>query len=135
MTPAGQTFQKPERLCSISLISGLFEEGEIFYNSIFKVVWSESPIPLPYPAQVAFSVSKRSFRHAVSRNLIKRRMREAYRKNKSIFYDALTAGNRQLIMVIIMKAHEIPDYETIEKAMTDVLRRLAVSPGKKRKEC
>lgn len=133
MTLTGQTFQKSERLCSVSLISGLFEEGEIFYNSLFKVVWSESPRPLPFPAQVAFSVSKRSFRHAVSRNLIKRRMREAYRKNKSSLYEALTAGNRQLIMVIIMKAHEIPDYTATEKAMTDVLKRLALSQGKKQK--
>ena len=82
MNTRRETFEKSERLCSTKIISGLFENGNIFYTSLFKVVWNKSPVTLPLPAQVAFSVSKRGFRLAVTRNLIKRRMREAYRKNK-----------------------------------------------------
>jgi ribonuclease P protein component len=125
-----QTFGKSERLCSLSIISGLFEDGQIFYNSIFKVLWSASPKELPFPAQVAFSVSKRSFRHAVTRNLIKRRMRETYRKNKQMLYEHLESKGLQLVLVVIMKNNEIPDYTIIEKAMTDVFSRLMVLTGK-----
>ena len=82
MNTRRETFEKSERLCSTKIISGLFENGNIFYTPLFKVVWSISPVIIPYPAQIAFSVSKRGFRLAVTRNLIKRRMREAYRKNK-----------------------------------------------------
>jgi ribonuclease P protein component len=118
------TFNKSERLCSTKLISELFEKGSVFHYSIFKVVWVYSPVPLPCPAQVAFSVSKRCFKHAVSRNLVKRRMRETYRKNKHVLYDHLSAKNRQLIFIVILKGNDIPDYEKVEKAMTGIIGKL-----------
>lgn len=119
-----QTFSKSERLCSTKVISALFENGNIFHTQLFKIVWTESPAKLLFPAQVAFSVSKRSFRHAVTRNLVKRRMREAYRKNKSVLYDHLLSLNRQIVFIIIMKGNTVPDYATIEKSMNDILLRM-----------
>jgi len=122
-----ETFEKSERLCSAKLISGLFESGNIFYTSLFKVVWVKSPVILPYPAQVAFSVSKRGFRLAVTRNLIKRRMREAWRKNKFLLYDSLTTKNSQIILIIIMTGKAIPDYQTIEKSVRQIISKLILS--------
>src|SRR5665647_3341697 len=120
MNTISETFDKSERLCSTKIIAGLFENGNIFYSSLFKVVWGRSPIPLPSPAQVAFSVSKKGFRLAVTRNLIKRRMREAYRKNKKSLYDILTSENIQLAFVVILKGNTVPDYLTIEKSIKEM---------------
>ena len=58
------------------------------------------PLNIPYPAQVAFSVSKRGFRLAVTRNLIKRRMREAYRKNKYLLYEYLAQKTGRLFLLL-----------------------------------
>jgi ribonuclease P protein component len=119
-----ETFDKSERLCSRKTIEALFEDGSIFHNSLFKVVWKKDPDQLPHPARVAFSVSKRGFRHAVTRNLIKRRMREAYRKNKSVLYDHLLAQNIHIVFIVIIKGNTVPDYDTIEKRIKDVVSRL-----------
>lgn len=126
MNTTRETFDKSERLCSTKVISGLFENGNIFYNSLFKVVWGTSPAVLPSPAQVCFSVSKRGFKLAVTRNLIKRRMREAYRRNKNILYEYLTSENIQIAFIVILRGNSIPDYKAIEKSIIDVINKLKV---------
>lgn len=124
MNTARETFNKSERLSSFKTISALFEEGNVFYSSPFKVVWDKVTIPASAPAQVAFSVSKRGFRLAVTRNLIKRRMREAYRKNKNSLYEQLSLKNIQIAFVVILQGNKVPDYLTLEKSMKEMINKL-----------
>ena len=126
MNTRRETFEKSERLCSTKIISGLFENGNIFYTSLFKVVWIISPVIIPYPAQIAFSVSKRGFRLAVTRNLIRRRMREAYRKNKYFLYEYLASENKQVVFTAIVRGNKVPDFQAIEKSTIEMLNRLIV---------
>jgi ribonuclease P protein component len=126
MNTIRETFEKSERLCSRKTIGTLFENGNIFYNSLFKVVWDKGQNFIPGPAQVAFSVSKRGFGLAVTRNLIKRRLREAYRKNKKILYDHLRSQNIQIVFVVILKGNSVPDYVTIEKSIRKMINKLII---------
>jgi ribonuclease P protein component len=126
MNTIRETFDKSERLCSRKIIETLFEKGNVFYNSLFKVVWDIVPDTLPMPAQVAFSVSKRGFRLAVTRNLIKRRMREAYRKNKKILHEHLSLENNQIAFVVIVRGNKVPDYVSIEKSIKEVINKLII---------
>jgi ribonuclease P protein component len=124
MNTRRETFEKSERLCSTKIISGLFENGNIFHTQLYKVVWNISPIIIPFPAQVAFSVSKRGFRQAVTRNLVKRRIREAYRKNKYLLYEFLAAKNKQIVLIVIVRGNKVPDFLAIEKSTIEMLHRL-----------
>jgi len=135
MNIESETFEKSERLCSIKVISDLFENGNVFHISLFKVLWGISPAKIPFPAQVAFSVPKRGFRSAVVRNLIKRRMREVYRKKKKLLYNHLLAENIQLVIFIIMKGDKIPDYKTVDTSMDEVLRKLIKLTSKEHYIC
>jgi ribonuclease P protein component len=135
MSVPGETFKKSERLCSRKSITSLFDEGNIFYSPLFKTVWQKSTVALPAPARVAFSVTKKGFRHAVSRNLLKRRMREAYRKNKHVLYSYLDSEKIQLEFIVIYRENSISDFASIEKSMKELLEKLISLIRVKEKKC
>lgn len=121
-----ETFRKPERLCSKKIIASLFESGNVFFSPLFKVVWIKTTLKTDEPAQVAFSVLKKGFRDAVTRNLLKRRMREAYRKNKQILYNFLISEKIQIAFIIILRGNSLPDFRMIEKSIIEMLENLTV---------
>lgn len=75
---------KSERLHAEKLIKELFNEGSSFFLYPFKVLFLVKKEMDGQTNQVLFSVSKKKIKKASGRNFIKRRIREAYRLNKSI---------------------------------------------------
>jgi ribonuclease P protein component len=117
------TFKKEERLCSKKLSDELFHNGSSFLCYPFKVNWLFVSNSAPQ-TQVLFSVSKRRYKKAVDRNLVKRRMREAYRLLKQQhLYDHLS-GERQLLIAFTYVGKEITPYSFFEKKMLLTLSQL-----------
>lgn len=119
------TLKKEERLCSPKTLERLFTEGESFLVFPLKVVFLKTESSLPYPASAAFAVSKRNFKRAVKRNLLKRRMREAYRLNKNLLYDELATKNGRISIMFIFVGKDVSEFAPIEKAMISALKKVA----------
>ena len=120
------TFKKEERLCNKRLIDKLFHNGSSFLCYPFKASWLFNSEPQPFPAQILFSVSKKRYKHAVDRNLIKRCMRESYRLHKQQYlYDLLKTADKTIVRSIGYIGKEIVPYSVIEKKMLKMLGQLA----------
>jgi len=74
---------------------------------------------------MAVSVPKRLFKKAVDRNLLKRRIREAYRLNKTDLYKLVQDRNLKLMLIIQYQHREIADFHSIEEAVKKGMTKLA----------
>ena len=112
------TLGKQERLKRRKLIEKLYIEGKSVKIYPLRMMYIQTVHSSDYPAQVGVSVPKRNFKRAVDRNRIKRLMRETYRKNKFIVYDALEQPH---IFMISYLAKEEWEYVNLEKKMKQLL--------------
>lgn len=119
------TFSKEERLSGKKLIDELFRSGSFFYLYPFKVQFLEYKGNASNPVQVLMAVPSRSFPLAVDRNLIKRRMREAYRLNKQELYDSLARQQKKKLVALIYTARKSETFDLITRKMNIILKRIA----------
>ena len=113
------TFRKEERLSKDKSIQELFDKGSSFYLFPFKVFFMPNPDKDISFHQVVISVSKRNFKRAVDRNLIKRRIREAYRLNKEL----IPVQNKLLIAYIYSVKDILPSVQ-IQERLVKTFKRL-----------
>ena len=114
----GQSFRKEERLHKEKLIEELFSKGSSFYSFPFKVYFMTNPDETYPYHQVLVSVSKKNFKKATDRNLIKRRMREAYRMNKFAI-----VASQKLLIAYIYTAKEILTFAQIQERLVKTFNR------------
>lgn len=119
-----QTFKKEERLSSKKIVDKLFSEGKSFAIHPFRVVWLNYDLKSEYPAQILISIPKKKIKRAVDRNLLKRRIREAYRKNKASWYEFMIENNLKCVFAVLYNSHEIASYKAIEEEIILILDRL-----------
>ncbi len=125
------TLPKQERLCSRTLIEQLF-----LGHSQHKKEW---PVRVVYQVvkrkdeddaqtEVLMSVSKRYFKRAVKRNLVKRQLRESYRLHKSILTDVLTLHpDTKILIAFIWLSGQTYDSAKVEKAVKAALEKIVDS--------
>ena len=139
---SSQQLPKSERINSKKLIDRLFKGGGAKSMSAFplRMVYmadnrqtDSQPADGHQPmAQMMVSVPKRYFKRAVKRNLVKRLVREAYRRNKQVLIDTLqTVEQRKtLSLCFIWTDHNLRSYEDVERKTANLLQRIAEKIGK-----
>jgi len=122
------TFGKQERLKSRRRIEQLFSEGKKFAHTPLLAYFLIRSLPAESAGrpevQVGVGVSNRHFRKAVDRNTVKRRMREAYRLQKTGLQQKLLDKGAAMDVFFIYTGRELPDFAIVREKMATLLRRL-----------
>lgn len=117
------SFTRKERLKSDKSISELFESGYSLTIHPIRLIYRLKTPATSVPVKIGFVVPKKNFKRAVDRNLLKRRMREAYRLNKSILRSEISTGFE---IMLVYQGQEAEDYDKISATMVLLLKKLAL---------
>lgn len=114
--PQGHTLPKEERLCGKTTVSALISDGKWGTTEHLRFCWAAGRGT--GRNRLLVSVPKKFFKRAVRRNLLKRRLREAYRLQKEL----LTADGVDLML---SWSHPEPaDFRTIRDEVAGILGRI-----------
>lgn len=121
------TLSKEERICNKKLINELFTgNGRSMTAFPLRVVFMKRTIVDDQPrAAMLVSVPKRYFKHAVDRNRVKRQVREAFRRNKSIITQNLTDDHDAVAMAFVWLTNEKYPSSEVENRMVRLLTRIS----------
>lgn len=116
-----KTLKKKERLSVGTDLSRLLASGRYGITDGFRYCYRIGN-ELSFN-RIVVSVPKKCFRRAVKRNLLKRRIREAYRLNKNLLPANVEKGGTDIIF--IYRTKDILDFNTIVLSVRNILENLA----------
>lgn len=114
---------KEERLYLREEIGALFAGGDRFVCYPYRVIWRLVE-PSTAPLKVLVSVPKRRIRHAVDRNCLKRRTREAWRRTKGPLRSLCAEQDRTLLVGLLYIGDHVSHTPRITEAVTKTIERL-----------
>ena len=130
MALQGHTFSKQERICDKKDIAALLAAGRWCREGVLKACYAENGLDF---SRVLISVPKRYFKRAVKRNLLKRRIREAYRLQKGLLVPVeqrslagmTDSAARGFDILFQYDAADVAEFAAIFEDVAAVLRRIA----------
>lgn len=125
------TFKKAERLHKKKEVAFLFENGRGIHSENIKLIYARYENSIEFELTKALFVApKRSFKRSPDRNLLKRRMREAFRLQKEAFKSTIALPAQQSLLIgFLYKSKIILEYNIISEEVQFLLLQL----GKKLK--
>lgn len=136
------TLPRSERLRSLKAIRRLFTEGRSGFVYPFRYMFlvdsaasdaasdamndgvlEDNAVKDVAELEVMFSVPKKFHKRANKRNLLKRRMREAYRLNNAVLREK--ALGKSVDLALVYSTKDILSYKTIEHALRRIMGQIS----------
>jgi ribonuclease P protein component len=117
-------FPKKQKLCNEIVIKEMFSNGNSFVIHTIRLVWKEQVNSDDVAIKSIIVVPKKQLKLASDRNIVRRRMKEAYRLNKSTIENSLKNKGKQLNIAIVYQNDKRLSYKVIEEKIKLILGRL-----------
>ena len=117
--PQGHTLPQEERLCGKTTVSALISDGKWGTTAHLRYCWATGRDSGVNRLMVA--VPKKFFKRAVKRNLLKRRLREAYRLQKELL------PGPGIDLMLSYSHPEVADFATLYAEVATILGRISSS--------
>ncbi len=111
-------YSKKDKLKSKQLIEQLFSEGKAVSAYPLRLVYLKTAFNDDSQFKTGVSVSKRNFKNAVDRNRIKRLLREAYRLNKTAYFNNILSSYALMILYL---GKDGTDFASVDSKMKQLL--------------
>jgi ribonuclease P protein component len=124
-----QTLNKKDRLKSYSKIRELFDHGVKLRQHPLTLFYllEEGKATDGVSMKMGVAVGARHFKKAVQRNLLKRRIKEAYRLQRSGLQEFITTLPFNLSLFFVYADHSILEYEAISNSVKLLLEKCQAS--------
>ncbi|OFY39522.1 MAG: ribonuclease P protein component [Bacteroidetes bacterium GWF2_40_14] len=113
-------FPKEEKLTSIIRIQEIFDKGTVLFIHPIKIYYLSNDCTYN---RVLITVPKRLHKKAVSRNLLKRRIREAYRLNKGVQQIHIPAPTFVDINIVYISG-DIMEFKPLNNKISNALAKM-----------
>lgn len=123
MTTKPYGLAKGERLRSLTAVRRLFQDGAsgFVYPIRYTIYIEKSTSP---SVEVLFSVPKRNHKRANRRNLLRRRMKEAYRLAKGDLQSLAMLRGVGIDVALIYSSKDVLSYNSIDNAVRRILQEI-----------
>jgi ribonuclease P protein component len=118
-----QTLNKKDRLKSYSKIRELFDHGVKLKQHPLTLIYllEEGKATDGVPMKMGVAVGAKYFKKAVQRNLLKRRIKEAYRIQNADLKESIVPTPFNMSLFFIYADHAVSDYALISSSVKKLL--------------
>ena len=117
-------FPKKQKICSKNSIETLFASGSVISQKPFKLIWKFEENRDKVAVKSLIIVPKKRIKLAKDRNIIKRKVSEAYRLQKKEIELVLDHKNQHLNLALLYQYDKLLNYTVLEQKINLLLQRL-----------
>ena len=118
------SLKKSESIKNKKEISRLFKNGKFLFTENFKLLWQHKKNNT-FSVKIVVSIPKNKIKKATERNLLRRRIKEAYRLNKHLLFKYQSVKEIKINLFFICISSKKISFKSIKQQVVGLLTKIS----------